>query len=243
MEPHMSVHYVINIGENNTMARKDYSNITQEQYESAMLWLEEGGTKKGACDILGVSNNKTMERLIQNKADSLATSKRIRAEKRGTPVLKDELVLIIMDYLNGYSLSDLSNIYFRSTDLIKHQLNKNGAMLRSVGSIDPLNPPILPDECYADEFKTDQYVWSAKYGCIAQVKAKYKNAYRIQVMGNGRQEQAYQPAYELGSLMHLEKLGVKLSALEDYMRLDEVQATVANTMREANKRFKDEKRT
>lgn len=217
-------------------ARKTYNEITDEQYAKAISWLEEGGTKKGACDLLKVSNNKTMERLIQEHVDGKANSKRIRAEKRSKAVEDGELVEIIMDYLNGYSLVELSDRHFRSVDIIKHHLYKNGAMLRFNGKIDPANPPVLPDQCFADEFEEGQYVWSSKYGCIAQVKCKYKNAYRIQVMGNGRQEQAYQPHYELGNLAHLEAIGVKLEALEDYMGLEEVKATVAKTMREANKR-------
>jgi hypothetical protein len=218
------------------MAKKnDYSGITDEQYQKASDWLSDGGTKKGACDILRVSNNKTMERLIQEHYDGKANAKRIRAEKRSKAVTDSELVEMVMDYLNGYSLTELSDRYFRSVDIIKHHLYKNGAMLRFHGKINPENPPVMPDQCFAESFEEGQYVWSAKYGCIAQVKAKYKNAYRIQVMGNGRQEQAYQDPAQLGNLEHLEAFGVKLEALEDYMQLVEVQATVAQTMRNANK--------
>jgi hypothetical protein len=221
--------------------RKTYSDISDEQYLKAIAWLEDGGTKKGACDILKVSNNKTMERLIEEHVAGKANAKRIRAEKRSQAVTNNELVEMVMDYLNGYSLAELSDRYFRSTDMIKHHLYKNGAMLRSSGKIDPTNPPPMPDQCFTESFEDGEYVWSAKYGCIAQIKCKYKNAYRIQVMGRGRQEQAYQPPYELGSLKHLEAFGVKLSALEDYMSGEEVMVTLAKTMREANKRAKADK--
>ncbi len=219
--------------------RKSYNDITEEQYIKAISWLEEGGTKKGACDILKVSSNKIMERLLQEHVEGKATAKKLRASKRSQPVLNSELVDIIMDYLNGYSLVELSERYYRSTDIIKHHLYKNGAMLRAIGKIDPSNPPAMPDQCFSETFETGQYVWSSKYGCIAQVKGEFKNAYRIQVMGNGRQEQAYQPSYELGCLKHLEAIGVKLSALEDYMKGDETLHLLAKTMREANKRAKD----
>lgn len=221
-------------------AKKDYSHITDEMFIKANEWLQAGGTKKGACDILKVSNNKTMERLIEDHYEGKANAKRLRAKKRATAVADHELVLIIMDYLNGYSLTELSDRHFRSVDLIKHHLEKNGAMLRFHGKIDPTNPPVLPDQCFAETFEDGEYVWSSKYGCIAQVKCKYKNAYRIQIMGNGRQEQAYQPNYELGSLKHLEAIGVKLEALEDYMVGDDVKVTLATTMREANKRASKE---
>jgi hypothetical protein len=98
-----------------------------------------------------------------------------------------------------------------------------------------LNPPELPEQCMADEFKIGQYVWSSAYNTIAIVKAKYKNAYRIQVVGNGVQEQAYQPPYELGDLTHLEDLGVNLASFEDYMKSEDVKLKLYETMSKANK--------
>lgn len=220
--------------------RKSYGDITEEQYLKAINWIESGGTKKGACEILDVSNNKIMERLITEFHEGKSRAREMRAKKRKTAVSPSELVEIVMDYLNGYSLVELSDRYYRSTDLIKHHLNKNGAMLRFNGTIDPLNPPTMPDQCFTDEEpKIGEYVWSARYGCVAQVKAKFSNAFRIQIMSKGLQEQAYQGASELGSLKHLEDLGIKLSALEDYMPADEVRVKLAQTMREANKRDKN----
>jgi 5'-3' exonuclease len=220
------------------MAKKKNYEITDEQYEKAIAWLDEGKTKKGACDILGVSNNKTMERLIEEHLNKKQITKEMRAKKRRTAVTQEEVVSMITDYINGYTLQDLADSYYRSVNIIKLHLEKNGAMLRVNESIDPLNPPVLPDECMADTFNIGQFVWSAKYGCVAQVKAEYKGAYRIQVLGNGRQESSYQPAWELGDLTHLENMGVKLSQFTDYMRGEDVRHTIAQTMREANKRAK-----
>lgn len=222
------------------MAKRKSHEISEEQYKKAIAWLENKGTKKGACEILKVSANKTMERLIEEFIDGQANSKRLRAKKRATAMQDPELVEIIMDYLNGFSLSELSDRHFRSIDIIKYHLDKCGAMLRHIGSINPLNPPVLPDQCFEQDFEEGQYVWSAKYGCVAQIKAKYKNAWRIQVMGNGREEQAYQAASELGSLKHLETIGVNLAALGDFMSKDEVNDTINKTMYEANKRHKQE---
>ena len=221
------------------MARRNYGDITEDQYLRAINWLEDGGTKKGACDILKVSNNKTMERLLEDYQEGKVRDKAMRAKKRPQAVTSTELVEIIKDYLNGYSLADLSSSYYRSIDMIKHQLYKNGAMLRITGKIDPLNPPVMPDQCFEYEtFKEGQYVWSAKHGCIAQIKSKFKNAWRIEVMSGGLQEQAYVAEHELGSLNHLADLGVDLSFMTDYMDSTEVLTTIAKTMREANKNAK-----
>jgi len=225
------------------MARKTYGNIAEDKYLEAIDWIAEGGTKKGACDILGVKSNPVMERLINEYIEGKARDKRLRAEKRKIAITDSEVVDWITSYLNGCTLGDLSNTYYRSIDVIKERIERHGALLRQQEKIDLLNPPLLPDLCVAESFKVGQYVWSAKYACIAQVmRVVSPDAYRIQVLGNGRQESSYQPSWELGDLTHLEKLGVKLEAFEDYMRLEEVQATVAQTMRDANKRAKEDKR-
>lgn len=222
------------------MARKKtYNDITEDKYLEAINWLENGGTKKGACQILGVSSNPTMERLINEYIEGKERDKRLRAEKRKTAISDNEVVEWVTSYLNGASLVDLSNTYYRSADVIKDRLDKAGALLRNQEKIDPLAPPMLPEACVADTFEVGQYVWSAKYGCLAQVMRCVKeDVYRIQVIGNGRQESAYQPSWELGCLKHLEKIGVKLTAFADYMEGDEVKITLNQTMREANKRTK-----
>jgi len=221
--------------------RKTYNDITEEQYLKAIEWLEEGKTKKGACQILKVSSNPVMERLISEYLDRKEVDKTQRAKKRKTAVTKDEVVMWISSYLNGYGIQELSDTYYRSTEVIKGHLEKNGAMLRFNGKIDPLAPPLMPDQCMADSFEVGQYVWAAKYGCIAQVVGQYKNAYRVYILGNGLQEQSYQSPAELGNLKHLEDLGVKLSAFEDYMGKDEVNHLLNKTMAEANKRHKADK--
>jgi hypothetical protein len=216
--------------------RNNYGDISEEQYLTALAWLEGGGTKKGACDILKVSNNKTMERLLDEYQEDKIRDKELRARKRSQPVTTSELVEIIKDYLNGYSLEALSASYYRSVDMIKHQLYKHGAMLRTNAKVDPLNPPPMPDQCFEyNMFTEGQYVWSSKHGCIAQIKSKYKNAWRVEIMSEGRQEQSYVAEHELGSLEHLERLGVDLSSMTDYLDAAEVKASIYKTMREANK--------
>jgi hypothetical protein len=217
-------------------SKRTYNDLTEETYLRAINWLEDGGTKKGACEILKVSSNPTMERLILEFHEGKVRDREMRAAKRKVAVTQDEVLLYIMDYINGCTLNELSDRHFRSIDTIKMHLEKHGAMLRFHGTIDQLNPPMLPDECVSETFDVGQYVWSAKYGCIAQVKSKYKNAWKILVLGEGLQEYAYQEAAQLGSLKHIEALGVNLAAFEDYMPGEEVRLRINETMREANKR-------
>lgn len=129
------------------MARRQRADITDEQFKQAIAWLDNGGTKKGACEILGVSNNKTMESRIQEWQDDQSTSARLRKEKRKQPCTPQELVNIIEDYFDGATFEELSNRFYRSAAYIKHRLELAGALIRERGERDVLNPPLLPEEC------------------------------------------------------------------------------------------------
>jgi hypothetical protein len=129
--------------------------ISEDTIIRAKEWLGNGGTKKGACDILGVSNNKTMESQLEEYDNKIRIDKELRARKRKEPVTAVELAEIITDHLGGYSMQELSEIYFRSTDTIKHHLVKNGALIRLHTKIDQLSPPLLPEVCMADSFEIE----------------------------------------------------------------------------------------
>lgn len=222
------------------MARKPVD-ISKEQYQEALTILEQGGTKKAACDVLGIAyNTKRLDKLLDEHVKKQEVDKKVRAKKRKQAVTDIEVAEWVTSYLNGASLSQLSDTYFRSIQVIKYHLEKHGAMLRQA-KVDKLNPPMLPDLCVADEFEEGQYVWSSAYNCVAIVKSKFKNAYRIHVLGNGVQEFSYQPASELGCLKHLQKLGVRLESFTDYTRADEVQLAIYETMQKANKAAKEKR--
>lgn len=222
------------------MARR--KNIPEDVILRAKLWLDGGGTKKGACDILGVSNNKTMESLLEEYDNKLRVDKEIRAKKRKQAVTSQELAEIISDHLSGYSMQELSEIYYRSADTIKHHLVKNGALIRTHTKIDQLSPPLLPEECMSDSFDIGQFVWSAKYNCIAKVMSLFGNAYRIRVWGEGIMQYAYQASCELGNLAHLEAIGVHLGKLSpEILSTEEIKHLINKTLLEANKKTKANK--
>jgi len=217
------------------MARR--KDISDDSIARAKQWLEDGGTKKGACEILGVSNNKTMQARLDEFDNKIRIDKEIRSRKRREAVSNEELAGIIKDHLSGDSLQELSDSYYRSTDTIKHHLVKNGAFIFTHNKIDPLNPPLLPDDCVADSFEVGQYVWAAKYNCVAKVAAIFKNAYRIRVAGDGILEYSYQASSELGNLQHLADLGVDLSKLTpEVMTTEEISFQINKTLLEANKK-------
>ena len=219
------------------MSRKrNYSDIRDEQYQAAMDNLAEGGTKKRSCEILGVSSNPVMERLIKEHVEGKERDKRLRAEKRKKPVLNTEVADWVTDYLSGSSLTDLVDRYYRSANVIKMHLAKHGAFMRVNGSTDPLKPEMLPEICAAESFSAGDMVWVAKYNCIGEIRAEYKGNYRVQLLEENNQQYTYQPAYELGCLSHLEELGVDIKSLgRHYVKGDEVKDMINKTMIAARK--------
>lgn len=214
--------------------------ISEDQYKEALRILEDKGTKKAACEALGIAyNTKRLDKLLEEYQRSAEAHRRIRAEKRKQAMTNAELSEIIEDYLKGASFEELATWHHRSVASIQYYLKKAGALLRTKGKNDPLNPDLMPDECIRLEpFEVGQLVWSAKYNSIAEIRGIYKDAYRISVANSRVQEQAYQPDYLLGDLTHLEKIGVNLKSIDSYMRADEVRQTLYKTMSTANARKK-----
>jgi hypothetical protein len=212
--------------------------ITDEQYSAAQAITESGGTKKAACEALGIRyNTKRLDTLLMERGTKERVERELRAKKRTQPVTKVELAGIITDYLNGASFENLSSWYFRSSEKIKTHIELAGALMRHI-SVDPLSPPLLPDACVATEFADGEYVWSAKYNCIAKVSSKYKNAYAIWVLSEGVQKQSYQAAEELGSLKHLEAIGVVTNKLGTYIDGTDAKNIMVTALRESRKKKK-----
>lgn len=128
------------------MAKRQRADITDDQFKEAIAWLDNGGTKKGACDILGVSNNKTMESRIEEWKNEQEIAKRMRREKRRTAITDQELANMIEDYFDGETFDDMSRRFYRSVAVIKHRLYLAGALIRTRETVSPLNPPLLPEE-------------------------------------------------------------------------------------------------
>jgi hypothetical protein len=215
-------------------------NLTEEQYKRVTEYLAQPkATKKAACEMLGISyNTKKLAELIERFEQRETAAKAARLAKRKTAVTLPEVAMWVTAYLNGESPSEIADGAYRSESVVKLHLEKHGAMLRRVGKVDRLNPPMLPEQCMSDDFEVGQYVWVAAYNCVGVVKGFYKNAVKVWVLSEGIQEHSYQAPWELGSLKHLEAIGVRLEAFTHYMKGDEVRSTLVETMIAANKRTK-----
>lgn len=184
--------------------------LSPENVLRAIEALEKGSTKKVACGMLGIAYNTTrLKTIIETYHDRVAFVKRQKAKRRGTPVLVPEAIMMIEEYLESGSMEQVSKARFRTTALVKETLNKYGALLKAAKT-DYFNPMLMPDECMADSLSKGDLVWSSRYNAAAEVDSLVKEGvYRIWVLGTQCQF-AMQPIEELGSLKHLEELGVNI---------------------------------
>jgi hypothetical protein len=202
------------------MARSSGDYPTPEKIKKAIAVLETGGTKKAACDALGIRYNTTrLQKIIEDHTQRETIEKNLRDKKRGTAVDKDEAIGIIKHYFETASIDATSKRFFRPISAINKVLDHYGAKLYT-NSTSPLKPGLLPDLCMVDFFREGEYVWSAAYNCLAQViklNPNPANCYQVWIMGSrARFDNAM--VYDLGSLRHLEAMGLDFSRITFYER-------------------------
>ena len=209
------------------MATRKRSELEEERMTDAniekvirMLNPPEGAdykawTKKEACQALGMVYNTTrlgtiLEKYQDKKAKDLAR----RAERRGKPATHDEIVYAIAEYLRGDSVDAISTALYRTSSFVKRILEENEVPVRQVGH-SYFRPELIPDGAARDRFAIGEIVYSARYDTTARIETekqdpRYGWIYRLWLIGEKWSEYANQPAYELASLEHLRKLGVRV---------------------------------
>jgi hypothetical protein len=220
------------------MAPRVKPDISTEQFKEAILTLENGGTKKSACEILGINYNTTrLDTLIEEHLKSLEVDKKLRKQKRGTAISDLEITTMAEYYFEGDSLDTISRRMYRSVPLIKHTLERAGAMLKSRNTVSPLNPPLIPEECIEENFELKEKVWVSGYNCLGEIdkklEAQGETTYRIFLLDRDKHRFVYYPWYELGSLRHLEALGLSLEKLGSVMPKDERDLLLRDALRQA----------
>jgi hypothetical protein len=180
--------------------------------------VEEGKkpiTKKDACAILGMAYNTTRLGTIidEYKQKQVRISER-KSQLRGKPATQEEKVYIISEYLNGETVDAISKMTYRSSRFIKDILEGNSVPIRVPGS-SYFNPELIPDGAVRDRFKIGEVVYSSRYDSVARIDAEQKSekhgfVYRIWLLAERWQQNAYQEATELASLEHLRQMGVRI---------------------------------
>jgi hypothetical protein len=180
--------------------------------------VEEGKkpiTKKDACQMLGMSYNTTRLGTIieEYKQKQIRTAQR-KSQLRGKPATQEEKVFIITEYLNGETVDAISKMTYRSSRFIKDILEGNSVPIRVPGS-SYFSPELIPDGAIRDRFKIGEVVYSSRYDSTARIDAEQKSekygwVYRIWLLADKWQQNAYQEASELASLEHLREMGVRI---------------------------------
>lgn len=218
------------------MARQPTTSIDTKKIPEAIKMLDSGSTKKDVCAFLGMSyNTSRLASLIEDYLSGVERSKEQRRKRRGKPMSQDEIVNVIEAYFADDSITDIANRFYRSEAMIKAVLEANGAMLRD-SKADPLNPSILPENAVAESFEIGEHVWVAAYSCVGEIKAKCgENGYRVYLLDRDNHRYTNQYTYDLGSLKHLELLGVDVTKLGSVMPRDEVISLLNEAVCGANK--------
>jgi hypothetical protein len=172
-------------------------------------------TKKDACAMLGMAYNTTrLGTIIEEYKQKQVRISQRKSQLRGKPATQEEKVYIISEYLNGETVDAISKMTYRSSRFIKDVLEGNSVPIRVPGS-SYFNPELIPDDAVRERFKIGEVVYSSRYDSTARIDAeqktsKYGFVYRVWLLAEKWQQNAYQEAAELASLEHLRQMGVRI---------------------------------
>lgn len=191
-------------------------------------------TIKEACERLNINpNGARLQKIIDEYHERKAIRKQFRDANRGKPATDAEIATVVEMFLVGESLKEIAETLYRSEGFVRKVIEDVGVPQVLPGEKYHNFSP-LPEQCVAESFEEGEFVWSSKYGGIAEVikfahieKGTGANLYRIWIHQRIDPEKAfpdgkrykYQPetgggyyahqaAYDLGSLAHLRKYGV-----------------------------------
>jgi len=191
----------------------DPSNI---RHVISLLESDKPITKKEACSLLRISYNTTrLGNIITGYKERQEIIKRLRAKNYGKPATEQETIRAIEEYLDGEPIYKIAESMYRSSAFIKGIMERNNVPVRTTNH-SYFHPKLLPDEVLSEDFEPGELVWSAQYNHTAEITGRHDRedahypCYGIQVLGD-YYKHAYVPWYELGSLRHLQQLGVKIN--------------------------------
>lgn len=202
------------------MATRRTKNADTERLDSThiervikLLEPKEGkpGTKKDACQILGIAYNTTrLGGIIEKYKTDKEREATIRAEKRGKPATPAEITFAIQSYLEGETLDSISKSLFRTSVFVSNILDQY-AVPRRQSAHSYFRPELVPDEAIRDKFIVGEKVYSMRYDSIASIEKELTpGIYRIYLLSDKWKEFAHQEAYEMASLEHLKDIGVNV---------------------------------
>ena len=200
---------------------EDFSEATILRVKEA---LENGTTKKDACAMLNIAYNTTrLNKIIEQYDENKAYRAERRKALRGKPISDVEKASMVKMYLEGESLTSISDSTFRSTAVVKNVLRAYNVPLRDASNT--YHNPVFIDFDPTELYEPGDLVYSARYNCPAYIEdymgehKEHGAYYRIYLVGDHSQY-AVQPYYELADLTRAQKeLGISI----EYLTGDEIK--------------------
>ena len=214
---------------------KSYEKLTNDNIKKVIDLLEADNpiTKKEGCEILNIRYNTTrLQKIIDDWKDTQEFRARRKAMNKGKPASRDEIKSVAQMYVEGFNVSSIAQSIYRSPSFVKNIIERIGIPMKLADSdYEGRKRAMLPEQCVADEFEKGEVVWAIRANYPAKIVEEHTNidyeskygckcylVYTIECTDlsetffphleyAGRYHSF--PAYELGSLRHLEKYGVK----------------------------------
>ena len=217
---------------------KSYEKLTDDNIQRVIKLLEGDNpvTKKEACEILNIRYNTTrLQKIIDDWKDTQEFKAKRKAMNKGKPASRDEIKTVAQMYVEGYNVSSIAASIYRSPAFVKNIIERIGIPMKLADTdYEAKRRAMLPEQCVADTFQKGEVVWAIRANYPAKVVKElldkegksYEDSlgYKIYLVYTiectdlsdtffphlpfaGRYH-TY-PAYELGSLKHLEQYGVK----------------------------------
>ena len=196
-------------------------------------------TKKEACSMLNISYNTIrLGKILEEHKELLDFRSRRRKELRTTPISDSEKAEMITTYLETGNLSEIADLTFRSTEVIKRVLDTYNIPLRN-SEYNYFNPPLLAEKSIANDYNKDDLVYSARYTQPAKISKKLtEEAYRIWLTAD--EQYAIQPYWELGDLRKVQsKFNIQIKDRKYWSGDKEIQYAIDAARKNAKKRKKD----
>lgn len=216
-----------------------------EAIDAAIKALEDGATKKAACELIGIRyNTARLDKLIEERKLDIERTARLRKKVRGRAPTQQDIASWAFEYFKGSSLAEIAQRSYRSVAVVKRSLEFHGVLMKD-SSATPLQPSELPEHCFVDELKPGERVWVPGYQCTGEVIKEVPTktgtkAYQVYLLDGERTGMyVHYNIFELGSLKHLEEIGVDVKGLGTYMKREDTIPMLNDALRQARLRARD----
>mgnify|MGYP003625294297 FL=1 len=142
---------------------KSYEDLSAVNIRRVITALEEGATKKVACEMLRISYNTTrLNNIIEEFEVEQARIADRKARNKGKMAMQHEIQRAITDYIEGDNITDIAKNLYRSAAFVKGIIDRVGVPRRPIGD-EKASEVMLPDACIKEEFHEGEIAWSSRY--------------------------------------------------------------------------------